>query len=152
MSNGFRVWSITEEKMYYDGFVLRAEGELLRILECVENINNEYEARFVGVNPLNYVVMMKLEGRKDISGDVVYEKDILRYETGFEYCIEFGTHDAFCPGDKMWGSNEGYVAALYDPITGSNHQEVYPLMDIESLALRVGNLYEGYSTEVDEND
>lgn len=40
--------------------------------------------------------------------------------------------------------NEGFVAAIYDPVTGFDHHEVYPLMDIETLALVVGNVFEGY--------
>ena len=142
--NEFRVWDKKEKKMYYDGFLIGTDGELYRIVNMFENLDYTYDSNLMAVNQENYEVMHCLSGRKDQSCGPVYNKDILRYETGYEFCIEYGTHDAFCPGDKIFGTNEGFVAAIYDPVTGSDHHEVYPLMDIETLALVVGNVFEGY--------
>lgn len=140
----FRVWDKKESKMYYDGFLIGTNGELYRIVDAFENLDYTLDVKLIAVNQENYDVMRCLSNRKDQSGGPVYEKDILRYDTGYEFCIEYGTHDAFCPGDKLWGTNEGFVAAMYDPITGSDHHEVYPLMDIETLAVVIGNIFEGY--------
>lgn len=148
---GFRVWDKKENKMYYDGFLIGTDGELYRVVDAFENLDNSLDYNIIAVNQENYDVMHCLSGRKDQSCGPVYVKDILRYDTGYEFCIEYGTHDAFCPGDKIWGTNEGFVAALYDPITGSDHHEVYPLMEIETLAVVVGNIFEGYRVLEDQN-
>lgn len=139
----FRVWDKKESKMYYDGFLIGTNGELFRIVDAFENLDDSLDFKLIAVNQENYDVMHCLSGRKDQSCGPVYAKDILRYDTGFEFCIEYGTHDAFCPGDKILGTNEGFVAAMYDPVTGSDHHDVYPLMEIEELAVVVGNIYEG---------
>lgn len=140
----FRVWDKKDNKMYYDGFLIGTNGELYRIVDAFENLDYTLDFKLIAVNQENYDVMHCLSNRKDQSGGPVYEKDILRYDSGCEFSIEYGTHDAFCPGDKISGTNEGFVAAAYNPITGSNHHEVYPLMDIETLAVVVGNIFEGY--------
>ena len=36
------------------------------------------------------------------------------------------------------------MAALYDPVIGSDYNDIYPLLDIETLAVVVGNIFEGY--------
>lgn len=142
--NEFRVWDKKENKMYYDGFLIGTDGELYRVVDAFENLDNSLDFNIIAVNQENYEVMHCLSGRKDQSCGPVYNKDILRYDTGYEFCVEYGTHDAFCSGDKLWGSNEGFVAALYDPVTGSDYNDIYPLMDIETLAVVVGNIFEGY--------
>lgn len=146
----YRVWDKKEKKMYYDGFLIGTAGELYRISNAMENRKNEYKMTLLPVSMENFDVMRCLSGRKDISHSDVYEKDILRYETGCEFCVEYGTHDAFCSGDKLWGSNEGFVAAAYDAVAGSDHNDIYPLMEIETLALCVGNIYEGYHENDDD--
>ena len=121
--NEFRVWDKKENKMYYDGFLIGTSGELYRVVESFENLDNSLDFNIIAVNQENYDVMHCLSGRTDKSCEPVYAKDILRYEL----CIEYGTHDAFCQGDKLWGTNEGFVAALYDPVTGSDYNDIYPV-------------------------
>ena len=48
------------------------------------------------------------------------------------------------------GANEGFVAAAYDAVAGSDHNDICPLMNIETLALCVGNIYEGYHENDDD--
>ena len=79
--NSYRVWDKKENKMYYDGFLIDTTGELYKISNAMEN-RNEYKMTLLPVSMENFDVMRCLSGRKDISHSDVYEKDILRYETG----------------------------------------------------------------------
>lgn len=76
--NEFRVWDKKENKMYYDGFLIGTSGELYRVVESFENLDNSLDFNIIAVNQENYDVMHCLSGRTDKSCEPVYAKDILR--------------------------------------------------------------------------
>lgn len=139
----FKVWCEKENTMYSDGFVLDQQGGLYQIKKAELN----EMSRIVPVNANEYVVLHSLD-REDISGRIVYEGDILRYETGYEFVVNYGEHPAYCSGDRAWTTNEGFFAVLFDE--NLNYDEInldsvsYPLSDIEHSALVVGNIFQGY--------
>lgn len=139
----FKVWCEKENTMYEDGFVLDQQGELYRMKK--KEFSETY--RLIHVNTSEYVVLHSLD-REDISGRPVYEGDILRYETGYEFVVNYGEHPAYCSGDRAWTTNEGFFAVLFDE--DLNYDEInfdsvsYPLSDIEHSALVVGNIFQGY--------
>lgn len=137
MINGFRIWNKETKRMYYKGFFIDHSGNLYKmigntLLPCKTD---------------NYIVMKQLTGHKDISNMVVYEKDILRYQSGKEFIIEYGTHDTLHPDDHTICTTEGFVAIVYSLTRPPDFDDIYPLMDIEHTALCVGNIYEGYYKE-----
>lgn len=144
--NGFRVWDKEEKKMktsniQFDGFLIDECGNLYR---------RSFD-KFKIIPPKlaneRYVMLLALN-RYDISGRTIYEEDIIRYETGCEFVVAFGTHPAYCHGDRMDTTNEGFCALNYeDGKVTVNEFSSYPLSDLEHLALVVGNTFEGYYKE-----
>lgn len=70
--NEFRVWDKKENKMYYDGFLIGTSGELYRVVESFENLDNSLDFNIIAVNQENYDVMHCLSGRTDKSCEPVY--------------------------------------------------------------------------------
>ncbi|MEG0408925.1 MAG: YopX family protein [Bacilli bacterium] len=144
--NGFRIWDKEKKKMRTSNI----ESNNFLIDGC-GNLFQRSLHKIRVIPPIlakeRYVILLSLD-RYDISGRTVFEGDILRYETGYEFVVAFGTHPSFCPGDRLDTTNEGFCALTYeDGKTIANSFNAYPLSDVEHLALVVGNIYEGYLYE-----
>lgn len=140
----FRVWDKRKRKMYYDEFLMGTDGELYRIIDMYENQDNSYECNLIAVNQENYDIMKCLSNRKDLDNNDIYAKDIIRFESGTELCIESGPNAVFYRDKNDKGSNDGFVATWYDPVEGPFKIVAFPLVDKEISAVVVGNLIEGY--------
>lgn len=90
--------------------------------------------------PLEEVVLMKNTGKKDISGEYVYEGDFIESHQGTQILnilmfIKYGTYDAYCPADDCYMDNVGfYVEAVGYP--------QMPLGPLEDYAKVIGNVFE----------
>lgn len=120
----------------------KVRSEYLQNDDSFLNITNIYEQNTPTCDEERYIVMWQIE-RNDIAGQEVYQKDILRYETGYEFAIEFGKHDMYCPGDRFVTTNQGFIACRYE-YGDVETKEIYPISEIEELAKVVGNTLEGY--------
>ncbi len=141
----FRVYCMEEQSLYYTGYLLDQEGNLFEI-------NKKNDGLLVKCTKENYIIMHGIE-RQDICGREIYERDILRYESGFEFIVDFGLCPAFCPGDRLDTTNQGFVAVrLADKMISD---ELYPLSSVESLAKVIGTYLNEkllYYPQLDNND
>lgn len=167
--NGFRVWDKEEKKMYpcnvgKNPFVVDCCGNLFKVTKYGND--RHLDDRTIQLIPVyialnKYVVMLYLD-REDMSCRKICEGDIIRYPTGWEFVVAFGTHPAYCHGDHMDTVNEGFFGIPYkDREDGKllttegfcalvyereevQHRDSYPLSDLEDFALVVGNIFQGY--------
>lgn len=159
--NGFRVWDKEEKKMYTSNI----KNNLFLIDGCGNLFQRKiYTNTIKVVDPSlaknRFILLLKL-GRYDISGRSVFEGDIIRYPTGWEFVVAFGTHPAYCHGDHMDTINEGFFGVPYKGEEGKllttegfcalvyeggevHPHDSYPLSDLEDYALIVGDVFQGY--------
>ena len=123
-------------------------------LWCKNNNEWERDNSWVGINgclvtlrhgcpyPLSSDthILQQSTGRKDISGQEVYEGDIIESHQGTQILdivmvIRYGTYQAYCPVDDCYMDNVGfYVEAVGYP--------QMPLGMLEDYAKVIGNIYE----------
>lgn len=90
--------------------------------------------------PLMDVKLMRSTGKRDISGEVVYEGDFIESHQGTQVLdilmlVRYGTYNAYCPADNAYMDNVGfYVEAVDYP--------QMPLGSLEEYAKVIGNVYE----------
>jgi len=140
--NEFRVYDIKNQEMLYNNFFLDQEGKLYK--------NNQENGLLEYCEKENYIIMHSID-REDISTMKIFEKDILRYETGYEFFVAFGEHTSFCPGDQMMTTNQGFVAVRFED-NKPDYSEVYPLSHVEYLAKVVGYYINGVTTYLPEDE
>ena len=160
----FRVYDTVKKEMYYEGFLLSNDGELYKIdkeltvilaqalpvkkvtsfsmMDCME-ANTFKTVRFQPSEEQRYIVQYELN-RVDRQTSSLYEGDIIRYESGYEYVLIYGKFGGmFCPGDKRYTTGQGFVACEYDDkdiITTM----AYPISEVEELSICIGNICTGY--------
>lgn len=89
---------------------------------------------------LKDVILMKNTGKKDISGEFVYEGDFIESHQGTQILdilmlVKYGTYEAYCPNDDAYMDNVGfYVEAVGHP--------QMPVGPLEEYAKVIGNVYE----------
>lgn len=90
--------------------------------------------------PMKSVILMRNTGKKDISGEDVFEGDFIESHQGTQILsilmlVKYGTYDAYCPADKEYMDNVGFFveAVGYPPMP------VGPLSDYAKV---IGNTYE----------
>ena len=89
---------------------------------------------------LKDVILMKNTGKKDISGEFVYEGDFIESHQGTQILdilmlVKYGTYEAYCPNDDAYMDNVGfYVEAVGHP--------QMPIGPLEEYAKVIGNVCE----------
>lgn len=134
--NKFRVYDKENDELFcgwHKSFMLDQDGNLFEV-----NKKNGLLIKY----DTDKVIIMHCINRKDISGRDIYEGDILNYPTGYKFLVAFGEHDAFCPGDQMNETNQGFVAVRFDG-DSPDYNEVYPLSSTESLTRVIGHYING---------
>lgn len=90
--------------------------------------------------PLEDVILMLNTGKKDISGECVYEGDFIESHQGTQVLdivmqVKYGTYQAYCPTDDDYMDNVGFYVEA----------EGYPQMPLgptEEYAKVIGNVHE----------
>jgi len=140
--NEFRVYDIENQEMLYEGFFLDQEGKLYK--------NNQENGMLEHCEQENYIIMHSLN-RYDIANQEIFNYDILRYETGYEFVVVFGKYPAFCPGDNVLETNQGFTAI---ELKGSklDIEYTYPLSDTELYSKVVGYYVNNKATYLPEDE
>lgn len=80
--------------------------------------------------------LLRGSGKKDRSGNEIYEGDIITLLDGTLAQVCYGEFDGYCPYDKIWMSSIGFY------VTGiSRYQCPMPLGPTEEYASIQGNIY-----------
>lgn len=149
----FRVYNKKNGELDYERYLLNQDGNLYQIdlksfYETCQGVVKDGKVDGIGWSKTiiecekeDFIIMHCID-RKDISGRDIFEGDILSYPTGYTFLVAFGEHDAFCPGDKMDETNQGFAAVKFDG-DSPNYDEVYPLSDMESLTRVIGYYING---------
>lgn len=89
--------------------------------------------------PFEDVVLMRSTGKKDISGEMVYEGDFIESHQGI--CVldilmfvKYGAYEAYCPVDKCYMNNVGFYVESVD------HPQM-PVGPLEEYAKVIGNKF-----------
>ena len=90
--------------------------------------------------PLSDVILMRNTGRQDISGEYVYEGDIIESHQGTQILaipmlIKYGLYEAYCPEDRECMDNIGF----YVEADGYSPMPVGPLSEYAKV---IGNVYQ----------
>lgn len=110
---------------------------------CINWELNEVELCLAGkyrVVPLCRVILMRNTGRQDISGEDVYEGDVLESHQGTQILdisliVKYGKYQAYCPVDREYMDNIGFY------VEAAGYQQM-PLGNLEEYAKVIKNIYE----------
>jgi len=85
-------------------------------------------------------ILMRYSGKRDISGQEVYEGDIIESHLGGQVLagnlvIKYGVYQAYCPADKCNMDSVGFYA------TSQGYPDM-PIGPLEDYAKVIGNIYE----------
>lgn len=125
----YRAWHIANEAMYEVYYVDWGRGV---VGICMKGVRKTV--------PFNEVILMKNTHKPDISGQEVYEGDIIESHQDaivldILMVVKYGIYMAFCPTDEEYMENVGfYVEAPGYP--------QMPLGPLEDYAKVIGNIYE----------
>ena len=92
--------------------------------------------------PLGDVLLMKNSGKKDISGEFVYEGDFIESHQGTKILdilmlVKYGTYESYCPADKVYMENVGFFVEA----AGYPQMPVGPLSDYAKV---IGNVCQNH--------
>lgn len=98
--------------------------ELIFLINVLKNMNNQ----------------RKSTGKKDMSGQEVFEGDVIENPYGVCMKICYGTYEAFCPVDGCYMDNVGFYAV------GKNLPDM-PIGNLEDYAIVIGSVYDNPDLE-----
>lgn len=89
--------------------------------------------------PLDEIILMRNTGKKDISGEFVYEGDFIESHQGTQILdvlmlVKYGTYEAYCPADGVNMENVGFF------IEAEGYPQM-PLGPLEDYAKIIGNVH-----------
>lgn len=80
-------------------------------------------------------VLQRSTGKRDISGQEVYEGDVIENPNGIRMEIKYGLYNVYCPADGCYMDNVGFfVEAIGYP--------QMPLGPLEDYAVVIGNIFD----------
>lgn len=97
--NGFRVWDLEKEKMYYDEFFMGTSGELYK-LESYTNTDETHYSLHLKPAIMRLCIIMRCSGIEDSSGQLIYENDIIECPDKRKYLIKYDDENGFYATSK----------------------------------------------------
>lgn len=98
--DGFRVWDLKSEKMYYDDFLIGTEGELYRLISYTNTDEEHYYLHLKPVAMCQFIIMRCSE-IKDSMGQQLYENDIIECQDNKKYIIKYDSRYGFFASNEF---------------------------------------------------
>lgn len=90
-------------------------------------------------------ILMRYTGKHDVSGEEIYEGDVVRNPDGVMMEIRYGAYQGFCPVDKCTMDSVGFYAV-------AEGLPEMPVGNLEDYAEIVGNIWENPEMKMCKND
>lgn len=138
----FRAWDKADEVMCNVTYIKFSEAQYMNV-GYRKNVNGKVidENSLLDKNMEGTCVLMRYTGKCDMSGEDVYEGDVIENQDGVRMEIKYGLHDEYCRVDRCDMDSVGFYAV------GEGLPEM-PIGCLEDYAMVVGNVWEKPSLKI----